>query len=92
MAGYCHSETRPKILRSILLESFVLFAAELVWECFLSWIVLRYNIKINNTRKLGNLLKVPKYFVAGFFPPYTSTALSMTTALATKQTIFFAMY
>ena len=99
VAGYYHAETKPKIgiftivtLRSILLESFVLFAAELIWECILSWIVLRYNIKINYTRKLGNLLKVPKYFVADLFPDFTSTALSMTTALAINQTLFCAMY
>lgn len=99
VSGYYYAETNPKIgtfnrvtLRSILLESFILFAAELIWECFLSWIVLRYNIKINYTRKLGNLLKVPKYFVADFFPDFTSTALSMTTALAINQTLFCAMY
>ena len=99
IAGYFHAETNPKIgtfnrvtLRSILMESFILFAAELIWECFLSWIVLRYNIKINYTRKLGNLLKVPKYFVADLFPDFTSTALSMATALAINQTLFCAMY
>ena len=99
VAGYYHGETNPKIgiftritLRSILVESFILFAVELIWECILSWIVLRYNIKVNYTRKLGNLLKVPKYFVADFFPNFTSTALSMTTALAVNQTLFCAMY
>lgn len=66
-----------RTLRLILMESFILFSVEVVWECILSWIVLRYNIKINYTRKLGNLLKVPKYFVTDFFPQYTSTALSM---------------
>ena len=44
----------------IFVESFILFGAELIWECILSWVVLRYNIKINYTRKLGNLIKVPK--------------------------------
>lgn len=82
-----------KTLQAILIESFALFAIELVWECFLSWIVLRYDIKINYTRKLGNLLKVPKYFVAEYiFPGYSSTALSMTTALAINQTLFNSMY
>ena len=99
IAEFFLSELSPKIgtfntdtLRLILLESITLFVAELIWECFLSWIVLRYNIKINYTRKLGNLLKVPKYFVADFFPDFTSTALSMTTALAINQTLFCAMY
>ena len=44
----------------IFVESFILFGAELIWECILSWVVLSYNIKINYTRKLGNLIKVPK--------------------------------
>lgn len=98
IAGYFYSDN-TKIgtftmvtLRSILMESFILFGAELVWECFLSWIVLRYNIKINYTRKLGNLLKVPKYFVADLLPNYASTALSMTSALSINQTLFCAMY
>ena len=98
VAGYIHKDN-PKLgtlsgvtIRSILMESFILFAAELVWECFLSWIVLRYNIKINYTRKLGNLLKIPKYFVADLIPAFTSTALSMTTALAINQTLFCFMY
>lgn len=76
----------------ILIESFLLFGVELLWECFLSWIVLTFNIKINYTRKLGNLLKVPKYFIADLFPSFTSTALSMTTALAINQTLFCLMY
>lgn len=37
----------------VFLEAFCLFFIELIWECVLSWIVLRYNIKINYTRKLG---------------------------------------
>jgi len=98
VAGYYHPENakigtfNQLTLRSILIESFILFAVELVWECFLSWIVFRYNIKINYTRKLGNLLKVPKYFVADLFPDFTSTALFMATALTINQTLFCAIY
>ncbi|KAK1738517.1 hypothetical protein QTG54_010547, partial [Skeletonema marinoi] len=68
---------------------FSLFAIELVWECILSWVVLKYNIKINYTRKLGNLLK---YFIGDFFPAYTSSAVSLTFALALNQTLFTLMF
>lgn len=47
-----------KFSSALLVESFSLFAIELVWECILSWVVLKYNLKINYTRKLGNLVKV----------------------------------
>lgn len=77
---------------NLFVEAFSLFGIELAWECFLSWIVLRYNIKINYTRKLGNLIKVPKYFIADFLPNYTSSALSMTMALAISQTLFAMMF
>jgi hypothetical protein len=76
----------------VAVEAFALFLLELVWECFLSWIVLRYDIKINYTRKLGNLMKVPKYFAADFLPFYDSTGVSMTTSLAINQTLFCIMY
>ena len=73
-------------------EAGVLFIVELIWETFLSWIVLRYNIKINYSRKLGNLLKVPKYFAADFLPFYESSALSMFTSLAVNQTLFCMIF
>ena len=98
IAGYYYSKNTKigtftvATLPMILTESFILFAVELVWECFLSWIVLRFNIKVNYTRKLGNLLKVPKYFIADLIPAFTSTALSMTTAIAINQTLFCLMY
>ena len=38
---------------NIIIESFTLFGAELVWECIISWIVICFNIKINYTSKLG---------------------------------------
>lgn len=71
-----------------LWEAFMMFAVEFVWECFLSWLVLRYNVKINYTRKLGNLLKVPKYFVVDLSESVTATALSMTLAFVINFTIF----
>jgi len=58
----------------------------------LSLTVLKYNIKINYTRKLGNLIKVPKYFVGDFLPNYTSSALSLSLALAINQTLFALMF
>ena len=70
----------------VLVEAIVLFIAELLWECILSAIVLRYNIKINYTRKLGNLFKIQKYFAADLFPFYESTATSLVTVLAINQT------
>lgn len=73
-------------------ETFILFVVELVWECFRSWVVLRFNTKINNTRTLGNLLKVPKYFAADFLPFYTSSGLSLVTSLAVNQTLFCLIF
>lgn len=87
-----HNEKVGSFTLKIPAESFALFAIELIWECFLSWIVLRFNIKINYTRKLGNLLKVPKYFIADLIPGYSSTALSMMMALAINQTLFCLIY
>ena len=55
---YPSNATLGKFSSALLIESFSLFAIELVWECILSWVVLKYNIKINYTRKLGNLVKV----------------------------------
>lgn len=77
---------------AVIIEAVILFVAELVWECILSAVVLRYNIKINYTRKLGNLFKIPKYFVADLFPFYRSTATSLMTALTVNQTLFCSMY
>ena len=77
---------------TIFLEAIILFAGELIWESFLSWTVLRFNIKINYTRKLGNLFKVPKYFAADFLPFYESTILSMFTSLAVNQTLFCILF
>jgi len=76
----------------VIVEANVLFIAEVLWECVLSAVALRYNIKINYTRKLGNLFKVPKYFAADLFPFYESTAISLVTALAVNQTYFSIMY
>ena len=77
---------------TVFAEAFILFVLELSWECFLSWMVLRYNIKINYARKLGNLFKVPKYFLADFLPFYESTSMSLATSLAINQTLFCLMY
>lgn len=67
LAGHYYPENKKigTFSPAIFVESFSLFAVELIWECILSWVVLKYNIKINYTRKLGNLIKVPKYFVGG---------------------------
>ena len=90
-----HISNNPKIgtfSPAMFIEAGVLFIVELMWETFLSWIVLRYNIKINYSRKLGNLLKVPKYFAADFLPFYESSALSMFTSLAVNQTLFCMIF
>lgn len=76
----------------VFIEAFILFFAELLWECILSAIVLKFNIKINYTRKLGNLFKIPKYFVADLFPFYKSTATSLMTTLTLNQSMFCSMY
>jgi len=56
---FCTSnETLGKFSPALLIESFSLFGIELAWECILSWVVLKCNIQINYTRKLGNLVKV----------------------------------
>lgn len=54
--------------------------------------MLKFNIKINYTRKLGNLFKIPKYFVADLFPFYKSTATSLMTTLTLNQSMFCSMY
>ena len=84
--------TLGKFTWKVIVEAIILFIAELLWECVLSALVLKFNIKINYTRKLGNLFKVPKYFVADFFPFYESTAVSMMSALVINQTLFCLMY
>ena len=76
----------------VLVEAIALFIAEIAWECVLSAIVIKYKIKINYTRKLGNLFKIPKYFAADLLPFYESTATSLVTALAINQTLFCIMY
>lgn len=90
------SSSKAKLLGSltwpVIIEAVILFIAELLWECLLSAIVLRYNIKINYTRKLGNLFKIPKYFAADLFPFYKSTAVSLVSTLTINQTLFCAMY
>ena len=77
---------------AVIIEAVILFVGELLWECILSAVVLRFNIKINYTRKLGNLFKIPKYFVADLLPFYRSTATSLMTALTVNQTLFCSMY
>ncbi len=76
----------------VLIEAVILFVGELLWECVLSALVLKYNIKINYTRKLGNLFKVPKYFAADLFPFYESTPTSLVTSLAINQSLFCLVY
>ncbi len=93
IGGYVSGNAKlGKFSGMIFVEAIVLFAAELVWESFLSYIVLRFNVKINYTRKLGHLLKVPKYFAADFLPFYESTILSMFTSLAVNQTLFCILF
>ncbi len=94
IAGYASGGNTKlgKFSGMIFVEAMVLFVAELVWESILSYIVLRFNVKINYTRKLGHLLKVPKYFAADFLPFYESTVLSMFTSLAVNQTLFCILF
>ena len=91
-SSYSENESLGNLTWEVIVEAFILFIAELIWECILSAIVLKYDIKINYTRKLGNLLKIPKYFVADFLPFCESTAISLVTALAVNQTLFCIMY
>lgn len=93
IAGYVTNN--PKLgtfSGAIFLEAITLFAFELVSQSFLSWIVLRFNIKINYTRKLWNLARGIKYFAADFLPFYKSTVLSMFTSLAVNHTLFCALF
>jgi hypothetical protein len=92
VAQFCQSKSIGSLTWQVLVEAIVLFLAEIVWECVLSALVLKYNIKINYTRKLGNLFKIPKYFAADLLPFYESTAISLVTALAINQTLFCIMY
>jgi hypothetical protein len=69
-------------------EAVVLYFAKLLWECVLSALVLKFNIKINYTRKLGSLFKVPKYFATDLFLSYESTTASLVASLAINQTLF----
>ena len=77
---------------NVIYEALVLFFAELLWEAFLSWLVLRHNVKINYTRKLGHLLRVPKYFFADFVPTYESTAVSMVFSLGVNQILYMMLF
>lgn len=89
---YYSNESLGKLTWQVLVEAVVLFIAELIWECVLSALVLKFDIKINYTRKLGNLFKVPKYFAADLLPFYESTATSLVAALAINQTLFCLIY
>ena len=77
---------------NVIYEALVLFFAELLWEAFLSWLVLRHNVKINYTRKMGHLLRVPKYFFADFVPTYESTAVSIVFSLAVNQNLYMFLF
>jgi len=93
IAGYTTRDPDIGIFTwEIVVEAVSLFIAELIWETILSSLVFRFNMKINYTRKLGNLFKVPKYFVADLLPFYKSTTLSLFTSLALNQTLFSLLY
>jgi hypothetical protein len=48
IVGHFHpSKSLGSLTWKVLVEAVVLFIAEVIWECILSAIVLRYNIKIN---------------------------------------------
>lgn len=93
IAGYITGNSDIGVFTwELAVEAIALFVAELIWETILSSLVIRFNMKINYTRKLGNLFKVPKYFAADLLPFYNSTALSLFTSLALNQTLFSLIF
>ncbi len=92
VAHFYPSASIGSLTWEVLIEAIALFIAEIAWEFVLSAIVIKYKIKINYTRKLGNLFKIPRYFAADLLPFYESTATSLVTALAINQTLFCIMY
>jgi len=82
---------------SMLSNTAIVLVIEILWRILLSAIawkyVGQYKRTINYTRKLGNLLRLPKFFLAeDLLPQYKRSPLALIFMLCVDQLIFIAMY
>jgi hypothetical protein len=69
----------------LIYQSVLLFVVELLWEACLSFAHIKWNVKINYTRKLGHLLRLPKYFLAAYIPGFEENPMTLLCAFVFSQ-------
>eukprot|EP01083_Nonionella_stella_P083119 229679_1 len=77
---------------AFLLQTCILWVAESIWHMCLSYLVIKYDIKINYTRKLAHLLRIPKYFLIGYLPGFEKNEVTTLLVFVTSQLLYIGMF
>lgn len=75
----------------------IIFAVELIWRFLMScvawYFIPKYKTTVNYTRKLGNLMKLYKFFLAdSVLPDMRPEPLTLLFFFAVDQIVYFAMF
>ena len=73
-------------------RSLILVLVESLWQMFLSFLAMRYGIRINYTRKLSHLLRIPKFFVSQYLPGFDKNPINLMMVFAFSQTLYMLMF
>ena len=73
-------------------RSLVLLVFESIWQALLSFLALRYKIKINYTRKMAHLARIPKFFFSRYLPGFDSNPITVLMVFAFSQLIYSLMF
>lgn len=90
------SRTMPESFGTIdmmlVVQCLVLFVAEVLWEGLLSASVVRWDVKINYTRKLAHLLRLPKYFLSDYIPSFNVSPCTLLLSFMFSQALFILTF
>eukprot|EP01083_Nonionella_stella_P105249 302653_1 len=76
-------------------KAMLLVFAESLWLMCMSYLAIRYDMKINYTRKLARLPSIPKYFLVDYLPAVPGFKNNESTTLlifATSQLLYILMF
>ena len=58
----------------------------------LSHLAIRYDLKINYTRKLAHLLRIPKFFLSQYLPGFDTNKINLLLVFAFSQLLYVLMF
>eukprot|EP01084_Bolivina_argentea_P060898 111257_1 len=73
-------------------ETFILVFFESLWHMVLSFMVIKYDIKINYSRKLAHLFRIPKYFLIGYLPGFDKNEITILLIFVLSQILYMLMF